>query len=128
MIDDAGTPSGRSDLHCSTTVDSFRGLPSSLLKTLTTDNGSEFSRHQKLVKSLQCSIYFAEPHSPWQSGQYENTNGLLRQYFPKGGDFHMLTSEQVAAAVHDLNHRPRKKYDYKSPHELFHRKIIALQN
>ena len=65
---------------------------------------------------------------PWQRGQYENTNGLLRQYFLKGSDFRKLKAEDVQAAVMELNNRPRKKYQFKSPHELFEPKTRAFQN
>lgn len=109
------------------TVRAFLTIPSQLIRTLTTDNGKEFAGHESLEKSLECSIYFADPHSPWQRGQNENTNGLLRQYFPKGSDFSKLTSEQIRQAVSSLNNRPRKKYQFKTPHELLKPKIIAFQ-
>lgn len=109
------------------TLEAFHGIPCELIRTLTTDNGTEFSGHRLLEKELACSIYFAAPRSPWQRGQNENTNGLLRQYFPKGSDFSKLTNSQIAQAVEELNHRPRKKYNYQSPHDLFMPKIRALQ-
>ena len=109
-------------------VRAFSRIPSQLIRTLTTDNGKEFAGHESLEKRLECSIYFADPYSPWQRGQNENTNGLLRQYFPKGSDFSKLTRDQIAQAVSLLNHRPRKKHQYKTPHELLMPKIIAFQN
>ena len=111
-----------------TSVRAFKGLPSSLVRTLTTDNGSEFSGHRDLERLLGCSVYFAPARQPWQRGQNENLNGLLRQYFPKGSDFHKLAEEEVQAAVAELNHRPRKKYQFKSPHELLMLITRALQN
>ncbi|WP_013630000.1 IS30 family transposase [Rubinisphaera brasiliensis] len=105
----------------------FENIPSPLIRTLTTDNGSEFSGHKQLEEALGCAIYFAAPRSPWQRGQNENTNGLLRQYFPKGSDFRKLEAVQIAKAVEELNQRPRKKYQFKSPHELLMPKIHALQ-
>ncbi len=79
-------PDKKSETLNSETVRAFSTIPSELVRTLTTDNGKEFAGHESLEKSLQCSIYFADPHSPWQRGQNENTNGLLRQYWssPKG--------------------------------------------
>jgi len=109
-------------------INDLSTIPSELVCSLTTDNGKEFAGHENLKKSLQCSIYFADPHSPWQRGQNENTNGLLRQYFPKGSDFSKLNSQQFRQAVSALNNRPRKKYQFKTPHELLMPRIIALQN
>nr|WP_146501858.1 IS30 family transposase [Rubinisphaera italica] len=109
-------------------VFAFEGLPSSLIRTLTTDNGSEFSGHRELEQALHCAIYFAPARQPWQRGQNENTNGLLRQYFLKGSDFRKLKAEDIQAAVMELNNRPRKKYQFKSPHELFEPKTRAFQN
>lgn len=98
--------------------EAFGGVKRSKIKTLTTDNGTEFSGFKTLEKRLNCRVYFADPHSPWQRGQNENTNGLFRQYFPKGMDFSKLSREQVQAAVDEINRRPRKKYQYQSPHDL----------
>jgi IS30 family transposase len=121
-------PDKKSETLNAESVQAFSTIPSELTRTLTTDNGKEFAGHESLEKSLACSIYFADPYSPWQRGQNENTNGLLRQYFPKGSDFSKLTCEQVRQAVCSLNHRPRKKYQFKTPHELLNPKIIAFQN
>ncbi len=121
-------PDKKSETLNSETVRAFSTIPSELVRTLTTDNGKEFAGHESLEKSLQCSIYFADPHSPWQRGQNENTNGLLRQYFPKGSDFSKLSSQQLRQAISALNNRPRKKYQFKTPHELLMPKIIAFQN
>jgi len=120
-------PDKKSKTLNSETVRAFSTIPSELIRTLTTDNGKEFAGHESLEKSLECSIYFADPHSPWQRGQNENTNGLLRQYFPKGSDFSKLTSERLKQAVSSLNNRPRKKHQFKTPHELLNPRIIAFQ-
>jgi len=121
-------PNKKAETLNAASVRAFEGLPSALVRTLTTDNGSEFSGHRDLEQLLACSIYFAPARQPWQRGQNENTNGLLRQYFPKGSDFRKLTTEEIQAAVAELNHRPRKKYQFKSPHELLMSKTRALQN
>ncbi len=87
--------------------------------TITLDNGSEFALHEQFGASLQAQVFFAKPHSPWQRGLNENTNGLLRQYFPKGSCMRSVTPEQVQHAVDRLNHRPRKCLGWRTPHEVF---------
>ncbi len=87
--------------------------------TITLDNGSEFALHQEFGAALGASVYFARPHSPWQRGLNENTNGLLRQYFPKGSCMREITEQQVQHAVDRLNHRPRKCLGWRTPHEVF---------
>lgn len=121
-------PNKKAETLNATSVRAFKDLPSSLIRTLTTDNGSEFSGHRELEQLLSCSVYFTPARQPRQRGQNENTNGLLRQYFPKGSDFRKLTEEEVQIAVAELNHRPRKKYQFKSPHELLMSKTRALHN
>lgn len=123
----AWLPDKKSETLNERTIEAFTGIVPSRIRTLTTDNGSEFSGFKGLEKALKCEVYFADPHSPWQRGQNENTNGLLRQYFPKRMDFSSLTREQVQAAVEEINHRPRKKYQYQSPHDLMS-KNRAFQN
>jgi IS30 family transposase len=87
--------------------------------THTFDNGTEFAGHQEIAKALEAQIYFAHPYSSWERGSNENTNGLLRQYFPKGTDFSKIANKEVAKVIDQLNHRPRKVLGYKSPHEVF---------
>jgi IS30 family transposase len=89
------------------------------LLTITLDNGLEFARHELITDALGVEIYFAHPYSSWERGINENTNGLIRQYFPKGTDFKQVTDEQVQYVMDQLNNRPRKTRDYKSPSELF---------
>lgn len=86
--------------------------------TLTLDNGKEFAGHERIAAELQASVYFAHPYSSWERGLNENSNGLLRQYFPKGTDLTDVTEEQVLMAVERLNHRPRKVLRGRSPHEV----------
>ena len=97
----------------------FWRIPKKMRKTLTVDNGKEFARFKKLEDKTGLTVYFADPYSAWQRGTNENTNGLLRQYFPKGTDFRNVSEEDLAFAVKKLNHRPRKCLNYQSPHEVF---------
>ena len=76
--------------------------------------------------ALGVEFYFALPRSPWQRGTNENTNGLLREYFPKGCDLSGVSDEEVAEAYDDLNHRPRKRLGYRTPYEVFHSVVLRL--
>jgi len=87
--------------------------------TITFDNGKEFAEHEKVAEVLKADIYFAHPYHSWERGLNENSNGLLRQYFPKGMELTDITEAQVLAAVEKLNHRPRKVLGNRTPHEVF---------
>lgn len=93
-------------------------LPPALRRTLTLDNGKEFSEHERLAANLNMGVYFAEPYKSWQRGSNENTNGLLRQYFPKGTDFRTVGWQRIAEATDSLNNRPRKRLGYRTPNEV----------
>jgi IS30 family transposase len=86
--------------------------------TITFDNGKEFAGHERIAAALGASIYFAHPYCSWERGLNENSNGLLRQYFPKGMALINITEGQVQRAVERLNHRPRKVLGFRSPHEV----------
>jgi IS30 family transposase len=100
-------------------ITSFRKTPRILRQTLTVDNGKEFSNFKELEKRTGLKVYFADPYAAWQRGTNENTNGLLRQYFPKGTDFRTISDKDVAIVVKKLNNRPRKCLNYQTPHEVF---------
>jgi len=100
-------------------IRAFGVIPRRMRQTLTVDNGSEFAQFKKFEKKAGLSIYFADPYAAWQRGLNENTNGLLRQYFPKGSNFKKVTDDDVAEAVKRLNNRPRKCLDYRTPSEIF---------
>jgi IS30 family transposase len=85
--------------------------------TITADNGKEFSGHEKIAKSLEAEVYFAHPYSSWERALNENTNGLLRQYFPKGTSFKQIGPSEVRKAVRRLNTRPRKTLEFKTPNQ-----------
>lgn len=87
--------------------------------TITTDNGKEFSQHEFVASELDAKFFFANPYHSWERGLNENTNGLVRQYFPKGCDFTKLTQEQVLEVEKKLNNRPRKTLDFRTPNEEF---------
>lgn len=94
----------------------LEGLP---VKSISLDNGSEFSEFKKLEEDLNTEVYFAEPHKPWQRGTNENTNDILRFFFPKGYDFHSLDEDTLNYVVALINHRPRKCLEWKTPYEVF---------
>jgi IS30 family transposase len=102
------------------TEELFVNIPLEKLKTLTCDNGKEFSYHQELSQILSADIYFANPYHSWERGLNEHTNGLLRQFFPKGTNFKIVKPEEVKMAVDLINNRPRKSLDYRTPFEVFY--------
>ena len=93
------------------------------LKTITSDNGKEFAKHKTIAESLDIDYYFANPYCSWERGANENLNGLVRQYFPKGSDFSLITQEQVDIVVEKLNNRPRKRYQFCTPNEIYLQKL-----
>jgi IS30 family transposase len=96
------------------------------VQTITSDNGREFAYHEQISAKLRIDFYFAHPYCSWERGLNENTNGLVRQYFPKGGDFRGLRWQEVRRVQERLNHRPRKTLEYRTPHEVFFRQTYAL--
>ena len=97
-------------------IEALRGEP---LKSITPDRGREFQLHGNVTEEFGVEFYFPPPHQPWQRGTNENTNGLLREYFPKGYDFNTLSDEDLQAVVDQLNKRPRKCLGYKTPWEIY---------
>jgi IS30 family transposase len=97
------------------------------VKTITSDNGREFAQHQAVAARLSADFYFAHPYSSWERGINENTNGLVRQYFPKKSEFSKITDRQIRKVEDRLNQRPRKTLGYKTPHEVFFKlPLVAL--
>jgi IS30 family transposase len=96
-----------------------RKLPDELYKSLTWDRGKELSDHQRFTLVTDVDVYFCDPRSPWQSGSNENTNRLLRQYFPKGTDLSRHSQAKLNAVARQLNERPRRTLDYETPAQRF---------
>jgi len=94
--------------------------------TITADNGKEFAYHEQMTTSLGCGVYFADPYCSWQRGLNENTNGLLRQYWPKSTDFKKVSLSEVQDVIVELNDRPRKKLNYKTPAKLMAEHMVAM--
>jgi len=94
--------------------------------TLTSDHGKEFADHELIAETLQLKFYFAHPYAAWERGTNENTNGLLRQYFPKKSDFKTISNKKIEQTLSKLNFRPRKTLRFKTPFEVFYHIAVAL--
>lgn len=103
----------------------FKRIPRQIAKTLTYDRGTEMAEHKLFTKETKIQVYFADPYSPWQRGTNENTNGLIRQYFPKGTDFKKISLKVIKEAEKRLNTRPRKALSFYTPLERFYELITG---
>ena len=97
-----------------------------LVHTITADNGKEFSEHEKIAAALEAQFYFAHPYSSWERGLNENTNGLIRQYFPKKTSLAYVDKKDAVAVQNKLNNRPRKTINFATPGQLFFNSLVAL--
>ncbi|GAA3911015.1 IS30 family transposase [Streptomyces sp. NPDC003631] len=119
-------PNGRgTELVRDALVGTVHTLPAHLKRSLTWDQGSEMGRHREFTVATDIPVYFCDPASPWQRGSNENTNGLLRQYFPKGTDLSLHSREDLAAVAAELNGRPRKTLGWETPAERLHKLLAA---
>jgi transposase, IS30 family len=99
----------------------------SKVHTVTSDNGKEFAGHEEIAAALKADFYFAHPYASWERGTNENTNGLIRQYFPKNRDFTTITQQEINTAMERLNNRPRKRLGFRTPSQVFFKSGVALQ-
>lgn len=109
----------RSATVCGAAADVLSSVPRQFRKTATFDNGKEFAEHEKLSRRTGVNVYFADPYRAWQRGSNENTNGLIRQFFPKGTDLVRQAASRINQVQELLNHRPRRCLGYRTPHEIF---------
>ena len=116
-------PKRDAELTRETIVKMLKAFP---VESISLDNGSEFADFRKLEEELETKVYFAEPHKPWQRGTNENTNDMLRFFFPKGFDFRTITQDDLDFVVDLLNNRPRKCLGWRTPAEVFYGKTVAL--
>ena len=100
------------------TIEAFSSVPDKLKKSFTVDNGKEFAAHKELAAATGMKVYFCDPYSPWQRATNENTNGLIRQFFPKGTSFADITDDDLQYVVDLINNRPRKRLNFLSPYEV----------
>jgi IS30 family transposase len=107
-------------------IKNARKLPRELYQSLTWDRGKEMADHKRFTLATDIKVYFCDPQNPWQRGSNENTNGLLRQYFPKGTDLSVYSQAELNAAARRLNERPRKTLDYETPAERFSQSVASI--
>lgn len=118
-------PSKETETVIKALIKNARTLPQELYKSLTWDRGTEMAGHKSFTLATDIQVYFCDPHSPWQRGSNENTNGLLRQYFPKGTDISNYSQAQLNAVARKLNERPRKTLNYETPAERFSQSVAS---
>lgn len=104
----------------------LKDLPRKMRKTLTYDQGHEMAEHKLFTKNTKIKVYFCHPASPWERGTCENTNGLIRQYFPKGTDFSKVTKRELKRVQDELNERPRATLDYLTPKDIFEKEVLSV--
>jgi IS30 family transposase len=102
----------------------FKNIPAAMKLTMTYDNGSEMAQHKLFTKNTKIAVYFAHPYSPWERPTNENSNGLIRDYYPKGTDFSLITKKELKRVQNELNERPRNVLNWRTPKEVFEEMIL----
>lgn len=120
-------PKTNAELLTKLALKHLRHIPKKKRKTITLDNGVEFSDWERLERKSGMNVYFAYPYHAWERGTNENTNGLLRQYFPKSYDFNLITEKELQQVVRRLNNRERKRLGFLSPRHVFWKRMKVLQ-
>jgi len=105
-------------------VQEFKSIPAQMKKTLTYDNGTEMAQYKLFTKNTKIQVYFAHPYSPWERPTNENSNGLIRYYFPKGTDFSTVSKKELKRVQDELNERPRNVLNWKTPKDVFEDYIL----
>ena len=122
----AGLPTGHTAEQTRDAVTAkIQALPERLRASLTWDQGTEMAQHTQFTVDTGVHVYFCDPHSPWQRPSNENTNGLLRQYFPKGTDLSNVTAAELDAVADELNGRPRRRHGYLTPSEIYNQHVAS---
>ena len=122
----AKVPNKNTDTVVAARIEPSKKLPRELCRSLTWDRGKELADHQRLTLATNIDVYFCDPHSPWQRGTNQNTNRLLRQYFPKGTNLSVHSQAKLNAVARELNERPRKTLHYQTPAEKFAQCVAAI--
>lgn len=124
----AWMPDKRAETCVKAIVEAFGNIPNDRIKTITFDNGTEFSCFKSIEELFECDVYFADPYSSWQRGSNERSNGLLRRFFPKGTSFKDMNQNELAGNQKRINFMPRKMLNFLTPYEVFYNNSIALVN
>jgi len=119
-------PNKEADIVSETIIKMLKPFKCKVLFTITNDNGKEFALHKKIARELETNVYFAHPYHSWERGLNENTNGLIRQYFPKKSDFTKIIKNETVFVENRLNNRPRKSLKFKKPKDIFLDSFVAL--
>lgn len=119
-------PSKDSETVINALIKQAHQLPQALYRSLTWDRGKEMAQHRRFTLATDIQVYFCDPHNPWQRGSNENTNGLLRQYFPKGTDLSEYSQARLNSVAKQLNSRPRKTLNYETPAERFNQFVASI--
>lgn len=117
-------PNRTTEVVCSKIIELTNDIPKRFIRTITMDRDKEFTNWRTLEKELKCKTYFIDPYCSWQKGSNENTNGLLREFFPKGKDLTNTKPEKLHRALYLINNRPRKCLNYRTPAEVFYEEIL----